>query len=60
MKVKNMIEQLSKLPQDAEVLASIDEEGNGFGTIFDISPANDKQVVLWQGANVDVEWEDEE
>ena len=35
MKVKELINFLSKLPQDLEVLTAIDEEGNGFNHISD-------------------------
>lgn len=33
MKVKELIEELKKLPQDINIYLSHDEEGNSFGTI---------------------------
>lgn len=34
MKVKELIEHLSKLPQDVEVLTASDDEGNSYNTLY--------------------------
>jgi hypothetical protein len=36
MKVSELIAELSKLPQDVEVILSRDPEGNGFYTVEDV------------------------
>ena len=36
MKVRELIEQLSRMPQDAEVLVSSDSEGNSYDTAYDV------------------------
>lgn len=37
MTAKELIGQLSALPQEATVILSIDEEGNGFSPLCDVS-----------------------
>ena len=39
MNVREWIKELKKLDQDAMVVMSIDEEGNGYSPLFDISEA---------------------
>ena len=38
MKVSELIEELKLFDQDAKVIVSIDEEGNGFHELADINP----------------------
>lgn len=46
MKVKQLIAELKKLPQDAEVIMSRDAEGNGFSPLdgFDIGTIHPDEV----------------
>jgi hypothetical protein len=39
MKVHELIEQLSKHPQDAEVILSSDPEGNSYDTVYEVDAA---------------------
>lgn len=57
MKVRELIEQLSKLPQDAEVLVSSDSEGNSYDMAYEVDvmyylPGNDE---YWPIALEDIE-----
>ena len=54
MTVKELIEELKKLPQDYEVLQSRDDEGNGFFKVEQAAELDDAQkyIVLWPGDEV--------
>lgn len=55
MKVKQLIEQLQKLPEDTEVWVSKDEEGNGFNPLEDIDYAS-----VWFHSNWEFDYVAEE
>lgn len=49
MNVQKLIQELSKLPPDAEVFKSKDEEGNGFDDVWEVSfgPCGDDGREIW-------------
>lgn len=54
MKVKELLEKLSKLPLNTEIEMSSDSEGNEFRPLHDIeyNPGNtmhERKVTLWPG-----------
>jgi len=46
MKVKKLIKILEKLNQDAEIMLSIDEEGNDFKPIIDVTEEEPPSISL--------------
>lgn len=57
MRVKELIEQLQKVDAECEVMLSIDEEGNEFKSIYEITEETDvekedetvveKCIIIW-------------
>jgi hypothetical protein len=54
--VKELIAKLQKLPQNAAVVLSSDEEGNDFGLLANIEKDENGNVILWPASGtVEVE-----
>lgn len=47
MKVKELVERLKLCNQNAEVVLSVDEEGNRFNSLFDIAATNQVFIPEW-------------
>ncbi len=54
--VRELIAQLAKMPFDAPVILSSDEEGNDFGLLVKIEKDENSNVILWPASGtVEVE-----
>jgi hypothetical protein len=63
MKLKELIEQLSKFDPELEVIYSVDEEGNGFGEVNSIGGLgmfNDDEFISKEHYEADPEYYKEE
>lgn len=59
MKVKDLIEQLQKMPNDADIIVSIDEEGNGFTEVMSaVECLYDPDDVYYGPIPLDSDYED--
>jgi len=42
-----LAEELKKLPSTAQIYMAVDEEGNGFGVVDEVSPDECGRFILW-------------